>query len=433
MSEAKAEPAQQPKCRDYSELDPSTLPDLPDTPYTATFLQVWETVLTKHFDPTLGCVDWPAVRAEYGEKLRTAEGPEAAYRLMNEMLGRLGQSHFWVSSRDAQGPAPKGPARIPIELRWIEDTVTVVDNDVDGHTTKIPTGAEVIAIGDTQVAKTIAAAKKQAEGPTTFVHALDRNLEYSLRCKPGDPVDVVYTPLGADKPTTAKVVCQMPKVELLSVGNLTDIPTRISSRMLEGPDKLGYIAFNFWMLPMVADVEKRLGELRAAGMRGLVVDLRGNPGGVGAMSVPIARMLLPGGGSLGTLKFRDFEQTFNVAKNPQAFAGPIVILVDEGTASTSEIFAAGMRDLGRVKIAGGGPSAGAALPSLIQQLDGGAMLQYVVGDYHSSKGAVAEGDGVAPDIAVVETRKTFAEGKDQVLEAGVKHLREQLKTTATPG
>ena len=111
-----------------------------------------------------------------------------------------------------------------------------------------------------------------------------------------------------------------------------------------------------------------------------------------------------------------------MAGNPDAFTGPVVVLVDEGTASTSEIFAVGLRDLGRAQIYGGRPSAGAALPSLIEALGGGAMLQYVVGDYHSSKGTVAEGDGVRPDVLVPETRADFVAGRDPVLAAAVQAL-----------
>ncbi|HEY8380037.1 MAG TPA: S41 family peptidase, partial [Nannocystis sp.] len=146
------------------------------------------------------------------------------------------------------------------------------------------------------------------------------------------------------------------------------------------------------------------------------------PGGVGAMSIPVARLLLRESGSLGKLQFREFAQEFNVAGDPEAFAGPVVILVDEGTASTSEIFAAGLRDLGRVRVAGARPSAGAALPSLLERLDDGALLQYVVGDYHSARGTVAEGDGVAPDITAVETRADFVAGRDPVLAAAVAAL-----------
>jgi carboxyl-terminal processing protease len=140
------------------------------------------------------------------------------------------------------------------------------------------------------------------------------------------------------------------------------------------------------------------------------------------MSIPVARLLLQESGSLGKLQFRDFAQEFNVAGDPGAFAGPVAILVDEGTASTSEIFAAGLRDLGRVKVVGARASAGAALPSLLERLENGALLQYVVGDYHSAKGTVAEGDGVKPDVEAVETREDFVAGRDPVLAAAVKAL-----------
>lgn len=221
-----------------------------------------------------------------------------------------------------------------------------------------------------------------------------------------------------------EVKCVPPAGESVSLGNLHDVPTRVEWRMVAGT-KVGYLAFNYWMLPMVKRVEAAMGDLRGAGMEALILDLRGNPGGVGAMSVPVARMILREDGSLGTLHFRDFKQEFKVSGNPDAFAGEVVLLVDEGTASTSEIFATGLRDLGRVRIVGGRASAGAALPSLIERLDGGATLQYVVGDYHSSKGSVAEGDGVAPDLVVREAREDFAAGRDPVLDAAVRLLTER--------
>jgi carboxyl-terminal processing protease len=220
---------------------------------------------------------------------------------------------------------------------------------------------------------------------------------------------------------TREVVCVEPAGELVTIGNLADIPTTVTHRLMPGTT-VGHLAFNYWMLPMVKRVEAAMTELRAKGMTGLVLDLRGNPGGVGAMSIPVARMLLTRPGSLGKLQFREFAQEFNVAGEPAAFTGPVVVLVDEGTASTSEIFAAGLRDLGRVQIYGGRPSAGAALPSMIERLADGAMLQYVVGDYHSSRGAVAEGDGVRPDVLVPETRADFIAGRDPVLAAAVQAL-----------
>ena len=187
--------------------------------------------------------------------------------------------------------------------------------------------------------------------------------------------------------------------------------------------KVGYLAFNLWMLPMIERIKAAMAELRAAGMEALVLDLRGNLGGVGPMSVPVARMLLRGGGSLGKLQFREFTQEFNVPEEADPFLGDVVLLVDEGTASTSEIFAAGMRDLGRVKIVGASASAGAALPSVIEEIEKGVVLQYVVGDYHSPKGTAVEGKGVVPDLVVKETAADFAAGRDPVLDAAVELLQ----------
>ncbi|HFE46200.1 MAG TPA: hypothetical protein ENJ18_12015, partial [Nannocystis exedens] len=94
-----------PTCQDYSGLDLETLPPLPETPYTATFESVWRIVLEKHFDPTLACQDWPKLRLEYGTKLADASDASAAYGLMNELLDRLGQSHFRVIPRSSVADA----------------------------------------------------------------------------------------------------------------------------------------------------------------------------------------------------------------------------------------------------------------------------------------------------------------------------------------
>ena len=162
----------------------------------------------------------------------------------------------------------------------------------------------------------------------------------------------------------------------MSLGNLRDLPTVVKASMIgDSPQPaIGYVAFNFWMLPMAPQIEAGLTGLRERGMAGLVIDLRGNPGGVGSMAIPIARMLVQEGASLGRLQMREFNQEFKVAANPDAFAGPIAILIDEGTASTSEIFALGMRDIGRVTIVGAGLSAGMALPLMIEELFDGGLI-----------------------------------------------------------
>lgn len=415
-------------CRSWAELDPATLPPLPETPYTATFDRVWRTVLEKHFDPTLACKDWPALRAEYGAKLTTVADAPAAYKVMNDLLETLGQSHFKVVP-PASGAEPDdkagGPARVPVHVRMIGEELVVVDPKVGGVDSGVPAGAALVKIGDKTAESLIARARTEAMRPGEVAYHAAFEASRALSCQPGQKRSLTYLdPNLKGSEVTKDVTCVTPPGELVSLGNLRDLPTTVEHRMLpsagsgkSGKKKIGYIAFNYWMLPMVERVKAAMTDLRGQGMEALVLDLRGNPGGVGAMSIPVARLLLQESGSLGKLQFREFAQEFNVAGDPDAFAGPVIVLVDEGTASTSEIFAAGLRDLGRVRVAGARASAGAALPSLLERLDNGALLQYVVGDYHSAKGTVAEGDGVSPDITAVETRAQFAAGRDPVLEA----------------
>lgn len=424
-SPASSEPAvPKDSCPSWSTLDVASQPALPATPYTATFEQVWRTVLEKHFDPTLGCQDWPALRLEYGKRLAEAADAKAAYATMNALLGTLKQSHFKVVPPSGAAPTTaSGPARTPIHVRLVGGDVVVVDAKVGGVDSGVPRGAVIVAVDGRPVAELVARGEDTALRADEVAFQTMLAVEGAMHGAVGDRRKVTFRDPGkADAETTVEVVCVMPAGELVTIGNLHDIPTTVSHRMMPGT-KVGHLAFNFWMLPMIERVKAAMADLRAQGMTALVLDLRGNPGGVGAMSIPVARMLLKEPGSLGKLQFREFAQEFNVAGDPDAFTGPVIVLVDEGTASTSEIFAAGLRDLGRVQIYGARPSAGAALPSMIEQLDGGAMLQYVVGDYHSSKGAVAEGDGVKPDVLVPETRDDFIAGRDPVLAAAVQALQ----------
>lgn len=427
LDRSKARPE---RCVDWSKEDLSDLPPLPASEHGAMLDRVWRRVLEKHYDPTLGCVDWLAVRSTYGKKLAEAKDTQAAFAVINEMLGELEQSHFRLFE-PAGSEGDVGPAAPRLQVRWIDAGLVVVEAEPGGGADDVPLGARLHSVQGVRVDQLAAEAKKRAgaEGGSTFAFEVARGAMARLSCaRVGETRTLEVEPADSTQaPRAIEVTCQEPKGELVSLGNLRHVPTHVTHRMIE-ESQVGYLAFNIWMLPMVARVKDAMADLREQGMKALVIDLRGNPGGVGPMSVPVARMLLSQPGSLGKLKFRDFTQEFNVEPSDDPFTGPVVLLIDEGTASTSEIFAAGLRDLGRVEIAGGRSSAGAALPSVIEELDEGVVLQYVVGDYHSPKGTLLEGRGVVPDIVVPESRAAFAAGRDPVLEAGVQHLKKRLGT-----
>jgi carboxyl-terminal processing protease len=360
------------------------------------------------------------MRKQYGDRLVHVADANEAIDVIKALVGELNQSHFAVVNtgkwRADEGKG--GPARPPVLVRWIEDRAVVVRGGGG-----VAPGAIVVAIDGRPVKEAVDAAKRERGSAAAAAFDIRRGLDLALSCQPGESHRLtVIQPGKAGRQEERSLKCEMPAGELVTLGNLRDLPTRVEHRLIEGT-KVGYIAFNIWMLPMIARIKAAMAELRAAGMESLVLDLRGNLGGVGPMSVPVARMLVKGGGSLGKLRFREFTQELKIPEEPDPFLGDVVVLVDEGTASTSEIFAAGMRDLGRVKVVGAGASAGAALPSVIEELEGGFVLQYVIGDYLSAKGTVVEGKGVVPDLVVGETAADFADGRDPVLDAAVKLLQ----------
>lgn len=400
-------------CTDWSKEDLSNLPPLPESRYRRTLEQAWMLVLEKHYDPTLGCVDWPEARVRYGAKLAKTRDQTEAFAVINEMLDELGQSHVKLFSGGSD--EAMGPASVDLEVRWIEDKLVVIHAP---NSSAVQLGAVLEKVAGTPVSELSERAKQRTERPAEFASVIARLAAAKLSCAaPGETRTVTVAGM---RPRSQP--CIADASETMSLGNLTDVPVRVEHRMIDRT-AVGVLGFNVWMLPMLPKLEAALADLRAQGMKALILDLRGNPGGVGPMSVSLARSLLTEPGSLGKLEMREFTQEFNVTPSADPFSGPIALLVDEGTASTSEIFAAGMRDLGRVTIYGGGPSAGAALPSLIEQLDGGALFQYVVGDYHSPKGVLVEGLGVVPDHIVPETVADFAAGRDPVLEAAVADLK----------
>ena len=107
---------------------------------------------------------------------------------------------------------------------------------------------------------------------------------------------------------------------------------------------------------------------------------------------------------------------------PNAFKGKVIVLTDHGSASTSEMFAAGIQENGRGKVVGE-TSAGAILLSVFDPLPTGYMFQYAISDYKSPSNILIEGRGVKPDREVVLTRESLLAGRDNQLDAAITEIR----------
>jgi carboxyl-terminal processing protease len=164
--------------------------------------------------------------------------------------------------------------------------------------------------------------------------------------------------------------------------------------------------------------------LEHADAKGVIIDLRGNPGGVGMMASGLAGMFMPKGKnklSLGDMNMRTSQLHFAINPQPPYYRGPVAIVIDEMSLSTSEVFAGGMQDIRRAVIVGR-TTGGMVLPSNIEMLDGGLKFQYAIADFKTPKGVLLEARGVRPDVPVRLTRQSLAADQDPMITAAVKAL-----------
>jgi carboxyl-terminal processing protease len=189
------------------------------------------------------------------------------------------------------------------------------------------------------------------------------------------------------------------------------------------PGGAGYVHFNAFLDPptLMPAFEGALSRFREA--PGLVLDLRGNIGGIGLLAMGIGGWLVAERDrDLGAMTTREGTLRFVLHPRNPVFSAPVAVLVDEVSISTAEILAGGLQDLGRVRVFGS-RSAGAALPSAIERLPNGDGFQYAFANFVRPGGEPLEGRGVLPDVEAPLTRDALLAGRDPALDAALIWIR----------
>ena len=394
------------------------------------FEYVWATIRDKHFDPELNGVDWAAVREELLPEVEQAERMSQARAVMSDLIGRLGQSHFAIFPaevyKDLEVPAGEGSrdGSVGIELRLIEGRplVTRVEEGSPAAEAGVHPGWEILRVGEAETAPIIERIEQADLGPIERQFVVVRGVGRRLLGQMDSTVEVAFLD-GDGREVELALTRAVRPDKRIEFGHLPAMYSRFESR--EIADDIGYIAFSVFFDPMT--VMTAFGDAVRSFMDadGIIIDVRGNPGGIGAMAMGMSGWLVDARNQyLGTMKTRDTELKFVLNPRVETYQGPVAILVDELSGSTTEIFTGGLQDLGRARIFGS-RTAGAVLPSAIERLPNGDGFQYAFAGYVSASGKVLEGNGVTPDQEVVHTRKALLAGRDLVMEAAVEWIRGQ--------
>lgn len=395
-----------------------------------TFDAVWTIVRDSHFDSAFDGARWDRVGEELRPKAVAAKTPGELRAVLADMLGRLGLSHFAVipGSADSTGTNSDLGAQPGFDVRLVDGqlVVTSVEADSRAFADGVRPGWIVESIGATPVAALLAGIAGTTPPRIAQVEAW-RLAITKLRGTWNSSVDVTFVD-GAGA-TVKKTIERRPeKGEPVTVGSLPTMFVRVTSSMADTPAgaKAGVIGFNVWMTAVDRDFQIAIDRFRSAD--GIVIDLRGNPGGLAAMIMGLSGHFLSERLTLGvmTTKQAPFPLRFNA--NPrlvnaagarvEPYKGPVAILVDGLTGSASECFAGGMQSLGRARVFGQ-TSMGQALPALFDKLPNGDVLIHAWGDFVTGTGVRIEGRGVIPDEPVAVTRASLLAGRDPTLDAAL--------------
>ena len=359
---------------------------------------VWKVVNKKYYDPSNNSQDWNKWRYRYDHKLKT---PEDAYVAIDTMLASLNDPY----------------TRFLPPKEFSEETQSI-KGSLKGIGTQI-------GVRDGELV--IIAPLEDSPAERAGLLADDKILEINGESTKGINVDAAADKIRGEKGTTVKLLIQrkgVPNKEYSIVRDEIEVKSVSCKPPFDTsviPDDIQYIRLSSFISKNAAsEIETILNS--ACDKKGVILDLRSNPGGLLTNAIYISDMLLKGGVIVSTVD-RDRYKTTTRAKYIQVSQKPLVVLINKGSASASEILSGALKDNHRATIIGE-QSFGKGLVQEINKLPDDAGMNITIQRYLTPSGTDIHKKGITPDI-VVELTKENVEAKDDVqLKKAIEVLEE---------
>lgn len=373
-----------------------------NTVYAATpaelYDDVWKIVNKKYYDPSNNQQDWSKWRNKYDHKLKTKED---AYVAIDTMLASLNDPY----------------TRFLPPKEFSEETQSI-KGSLKGIGTQI-------GLRDGNLV--IIAPLEDSPAERAGLLADDQILEINGESTKGINIDAAADKIRGEKGTTVTLLIQRKgvpnklysivrdEIEIKSVSTKPPFTTSVI------PDDIQYIRLSSFISKNAAsEIETILNS--ASDKKGFIIDLRSNPGGLLTNAIYISDMLLRGGVIVSTVD-RDRYKSTTRARTTQTTQKPIVVLINKGSASASEILSGALKDNHRATIVGE-QSFGKGLVQEINKLPDESGMNITIQRYLTPSGTDIHKKGITPDI-VVELTKENVEAKDDVqLKKAIEVLKE---------
>ena len=357
---------------------------------------VWKIVNKKYYDPTNNSQDWNKWRYRYENKLKTKED---AYVAIGTMLASLNDPY----------------TRFLDPKEFSEETQSI-KGSLKGIGTQI-------GLRDGELV--IIAPLEDSPAERAGLLADDRILEINGESTKGINIDAAADKIRGEKGTTVTLLIQRKGVpnklysvvrDEIEVKSVSCKPPFDTTKI---PNDIQYIRLSSFISKNAAgEIESILNN--SSGMKGFIIDLRSNPGGLLTNAIYISDMLLKGGVIVSTVD-RDSYKTTTRARFEQVTDKPIVVLINKGSASASEILSGALKDNHRATIVGE-QSFGKGLVQEINKLPDEAGMNITIQRYLTPSGNDIHKKGITPDIMVELTQKDADAKKDVQLEKAIEIL-----------
>ena len=357
---------------------------------------VWKIVNKKYYDPTNNSQDWNKWRYRYQNKLKTKED---AYVAIETMLSSLNDPY----------------TRFLDPKEFSEETQSI-KGSLKGIGTQI-------GLRDGELV--IIAPLEDSPAERAGLLADDRILEINGESTKGISIDAAADKIRGEKGTTVTLLIQRKGVpnKLYSVVRdeieVKSVSCKPPFETTKIPNDIQYIRLSSFISKNAAgEIESILNN--SSGMKGFIIDLRSNPGGLLTNAIYISDMLLRGGVIVSTVD-RDSYKTTTRARMQQVTDKPIVVLINKGSASASEILSGALKDNHRATIVGE-QSFGKGLVQEINKLPDEAGMNITIQRYLTPSGNDINKKGITPDVVVELTQEDAEAKKDVQLEKAVEIL-----------
>jgi carboxyl-terminal processing protease len=306
---------------------------------------------------------------------------DLTYSALRGMLGSLDpHSQFMEPTdfREMQNETRSEFGGLGIVVSTKDGVLTVVSpmEDSPGFRAGISPGDQILRINGTTTEK--------------------MSLQDAINLLRGDPGQKAT--LTIFRPSTKETRDYPLQREVIKVASVKD--AKILDQSITGNFKIGYVRITQFNEPTAQELDQKLNELQAQGMQALIVDLRYNPGGLLVSAVDVCGLFLPPRTMVVYTEGRDASQRreyFTSKNEKQRPNFPVVLLVNNGSASGAEIVAGALKDLNRAILVGDTTFGKGSVQSVIQLPDG-AALRLTTAKYYTPSKQVIHEKGVTPNI-----------------------------------